>query len=366
MKFYYRHKTYNELFCIDINKGDKPLLNSIIRKLNETKSLDNEERNDDNIQQKNCFLLIYNCYWLDLLDVELFSLLNNNCSYIILYDNEYYKYYKKNTNILETLETVKIAQNEINEPTPNISPNENLNNEEIMLNIESVEIGEYEIIQKIGSNGFSSIFVAIKKEGIDKNVYMLKTLERENYFDNIKYIRNEIDILEELNKGKKCKYIPHLYATDRDKNEENNNNYIDIENQKKENLNKIRPYYVSDYFSKGNLYLYLTKFETIRKNNEIQEKHIKLLFKKIISCIQFCHNKNICLLDIKPSNFVFDEEFNPIFIDYGLSMKLNNISDIIKGSRGAEQYKCPEMRKKLGFIGEKADIFSLGALLRRE
>jgi len=68
-------------------------------------------------------------------------------------------------------------------------------------------------------------------------------------------------------------------------------------------------------------------------------------------------------LDIKPSNFVFDEEFNPIFIDYSLSMIVKNSSDIIKGSRGTKEYECPEMWGKSGFIGEKADIFSLGAFL---
>ena len=95
----------------------------------------------------------------------------------------------------------------------------------------------------------------------------------------------------------------------------------------------------------------------------MQEKHIKLLFKKIISCIQFCHNKHIYLLDIKPSNFVFDGEFNPIFINYSLSVKFDHKLDFTKGVKVDEKYKCPEMWGKSGFIGEKADIFSLGVLL---
>ena len=366
MKFYHRHKTYNELFCIDIERGDKALLQSIIRKMNEFRKIDSKEKeNEENIQLKNCFILIYNCYRLDLLDVDLFSLLNNNSSYIIIYDNENYKYYKKNAKISEILNTDEI---EINEPISNISPNEYLNNKEIMPNIESKEIGEYKIIQKIGSNGFSSTFAVIKKDGIDKKLYMLYTLEKDNYesenddSNNIIKFINGINILEELNAGTNCKYIPILYANNKYEYEGNNKNYIDIENQKKENLNKIRPYYVTDYFSRGNLFYYLKQFGVLRANNKIQEKHIKLLFKKIISCIQFCHNKNIYLLDIKPSNFVFDKEFNPIFIDYSLSMKLKNSSDIIVGARGAREYMFPEIYKS-GFKGEKADIFSLGALL---
>ena len=44
MKFYYRHKTYNELFCIDIKQGGKTLLKSIIRKFNEFKNKINNKK----------------------------------------------------------------------------------------------------------------------------------------------------------------------------------------------------------------------------------------------------------------------------------------------------------------------------------
>ena len=350
MKFYYRHKTYNELFLIDIERGDKALLQSIIRKFNEFRKIDSEvEENEENIQLKNCFILIYNCYWLDLLDVDLFSLLNNNSSYTIIYDNENYKYYKKINNISKILNADEI---DINEPISNISPSKNLNNKEIMSNIEPEEIGKYKIIKQIAShNIISSAFAVIKKDGTDKKLYMLYTPKKDIYKNkNIIKFKNGIDILAELNKGTKCKYIPILY--------DNNEYYINLENQKEENSNEILPYYVTDFYSRGNLIYYF-----MEKNNKISEKHIKLLFNKIISCIQFCHNKNICLLDIHPSNFAFDKEFNPIFTNYGFSIKFKNNSDIIKGVIGDKRYRCPEMYEKSEFIGIKADIFSLGVLL---
>ena len=96
MKFFHRHKTYLELFCIDIENGDKKLLKSIIKKLNMIKNNDdyNDENHEEkeNINQKPCFLLIYNCKWSDLLDINIYSIINSNSSYIIIYDEEKYSY----------------------------------------------------------------------------------------------------------------------------------------------------------------------------------------------------------------------------------------------------------------------------------
>ena len=95
MKYFHRHKTYCETFYIDIKNGDKNLLKSIIRKLNtsiikeEVKSEYDENENEENIiKQKACFILINNCNKLDLLDINIYSILNNDSSFIIIYDND--------------------------------------------------------------------------------------------------------------------------------------------------------------------------------------------------------------------------------------------------------------------------------------
>ena len=97
MKFFHRHKTYYELYCIDIKKGEKKLLKKLIRRIYETfiedeednKSNDdiNEEDKNDN-KQKNCFILIYNCNILDLFDIDIYSILKCNSSFIIIYNSK--------------------------------------------------------------------------------------------------------------------------------------------------------------------------------------------------------------------------------------------------------------------------------------
>jgi len=365
IKFYFRHKTYNELFCIDINRGDKTLLKSIIRKLNQFNyiNIEKEKENEENIQRKNCFLLIYNCEWKDLLDVNIFSLLNNNSSFIIIYESNHYE---RTDNISQI---VKYEGNELAEKSLNFSLNYPLipYSNIVIQNNKLKEIGEYKIFQKLSNSSFSSIYAVMKKSDPNKKIYILKTLKKGLLMDNnIKIFQNEINILEELNKEPKCKYIPELYTVGKYKypneenNKENNNDSFSFDINKSGSIESI-PYFVIDYYSKGNLYTYLEKLK-LGEKSLIKEKHIKLLFKKIILAIQFCHRKNICHLNINPSNIVFDDEFQPKIIDYILSEKVDD-SGVVEVPRGNIKYICPEMWEKNEFIGEKADIFSLGVLL---
>ena len=215
----------------------------------------------------------------------------------------------------------------------------------------ATQYGDYKILDQVSKGGFGLIYSA-KKEG-DKNAYILKILNEESInVNNIKSLQKEIDILVDLNKEPQSNYIPKLYAFDKE-NIKGNKDKIDIIN--------FRPYYVIDFFSKGNLFYYLEN-----QNCDLSEKYAKFLFKKIVKGIQFCHSRNICHLDIKPVNIVFDKNFNPIIIDFGLSDRIKNEKGqeiIYIGNKGTLQYKCPEMWAKSIYKGVESDIFSLGAVL---
>ena len=204
-----------------------------------------------------------------------------------------------------------------------------------------IKFGEYKTIWRIKEGGFGEVFLAEKEGEIKKKAYILKTfLNNDNNDINLKILKNEIKILKEINPNVEhpIPFIPAVYWPDKD-----------------ENINTTS-YYVIDYFSHGNLLDY------IENSNGFLERTAKMIFKKIVERIQFCHNKNICHLDIKPANIVFDNEFEPIIIDFGLSLKIND-DKIYEGETGTEQYECPEMWEKGKFTGVEADIFSLGALL---
>ena len=92
----------------------------------------------------------------------------------------------------------------------------------------------------------------------------------------------------------------------------------------------------------------------------LQEKHAKLIFKKILNGIQAIHNANIFHRDINPDTIIFDEFDNPKIYSFDLScLNANNLLDI----RGQEEFAPPEIYTNKPYNGFKYDIFSLGQLL---
>ena len=204
------------------------------------------------------------------------------------------------------------------------------------------EYGEYTILLQAGSGGLGQVYIATKKT--DNKAYILKIIKQKSDVKQINSLNREIKILKELN-------IPQLTYDD----------YIPILYDSQES--KTNPYFTIDFFSKKNLYEYLSN---PKHPNGLSEKYAKVIFKKIVKGIEYCHNKNICHLDIKPGNIMFDKNFIPKIIDFGLSRKyLDNNNNIIKfkGHCGSPNYQSPEMLEKNEFYGVESDIVSLGATL---
>ena len=207
------------------------------------------------------------------------------------------------------------------------------------------QFGSYKILREVGSGGFGQIYLAVKED--EQKAYILKALKENSMSENnIKSMQKEMNILAELNENSDCKYVPKLYYPDKE----------NIESSLKEG----RPFYVIDYISKGNLFYYL------HLQKGFLEKYAKVMFKKIIKGNQFCHDKNICHLDIKPDNVMLDKNFSPIIIDFGESEKIKNEKGeiiIYEEPRGTLQYKSPEILDESPYKGVDADIFSLGVVL---
>ena len=173
-------------------------------------------------------------------------------------------------------------------------------------------------------------------------------LIKRKYLDDF---NKEIDILDKLSGNK---YTPNIY--DFHKYDEKNVS-LDDPNKLISLKNKDRPYYVTDFFSKCSLSYYIKKMK-----NGFCERHAKIIFKKIIEGIKFCHDKKVCHLDIKPDNIVINKYFDPIIIDFGFSEEFNE-SIKIKEGKGTPHYVSPEMWERKEYDGVKSDIFSLGVVL---
>ena len=230
------------------------------------------------------------------------------------------------------------------------------------------QFDKYIVIQKFGKdkdNSFGILYLVEKEENGIKKAYVKKILKdnKESICSNRDLFDHEIDIINKLADFKDNIYTPVIYAYKKynisDNKSESNENNINNKEKIQIEANNIgeKPFYIIDYFSKGNLYYYT------RTGKLLEQKHSKFLFKKIVEGFRFIHSKNICHLDIKPENIVFDKNFKPIIIDFGFSEEINSDTKTFTGSRGSKQYKSPEMWENKGYNGIQSDIFSLGVVL---
>ena len=196
----------------------------------------------------------------------------------------------------------------------------------------------YFVHYRLGKGGFGKVYLV---HDIKTNeIYALKVL-----YKNISEItfKREVAILRLLGKND-SKYILKLH---------DEGNFIVNDSTK-------RNYILIDYASNGDLYHY------IKCSNGLGEEYAKILFKKILLGIQYCHKKNICHLDIKIANILLDDKYNPIINDFGLSraIKKEGIFIPYKGEHGTKYMMCPQMfEEKSSYYGIDADIFGLGVLL---
>ena len=216
--------------------------------------------------------------------------------------------------------------------------------EEPDLDKELVINEKYKILYRLGKGGFSKVYL-VQNIHDNKKYAMKVLLQKRNSEKNKNNFQKEINLLKDLYKLNNS-YILKLYDEGKFISEDQ------IE----------RLYFIVDYAEKGDLYYYL------KINNGLGEKFSKILFKKILEGIQFCHDNNICHFDIKVQNILLDEKFNPIINDFGSSKTIKNTdtNELMeyKGTRGTKRIMCPQMFEEgKTYNGIDADIFALGVLL---
>ena len=119
---------------------------------------------------------------------------------------------------------------------------------------------------------------------------------------------------------------------------------------------------IMEYINGGNL------FDFVKKRRKLSEKTAKFLFRQIILGIQHMHNKNIVHRDIKLENILIDLNNNIKICDFGISLILNSLSDILYDQCGTPMYMAPEIlltniKKNIGYYGPPVDIWSAGISL---
>ena len=205
---------------------------------------------------------------------------------------------------------------------------------------------------------------------------------RENFVGEVEgKLLDKYDVLKQLGKGgygkvyevknkktgeiRACKHLSKLNVKDLDKFRR------EIEIMKKmDHPNIIQIYEVFE--SERSLYIIMEEckggeifdriIEHIQNKQMYSEKDAANIFQQVMSCIQYCHNKNICHRDLKPENLLYlnpgSEKDNLIkVIDFGLSQAC----DRLKTKVGTAYYVSPEILN--GNYTHLCDIWSAGVIL---
>ncbi|OHS93707.1 CAMK family protein kinase [Tritrichomonas foetus] len=128
--------------------------------------------------------------------------------------------------------------------------------------------------------------------------------------------------------------------------------------------------YIYDYFETHNyLFIVLEYCENrslahyLKKNHgNISSSDKKSIMLQIAQALEYCHEKGIAHLDIKPSNIVVDNLGNPHLCDFGFSAFISNDTERYKYNKfaGSPCYQAPEIRNHQLYNPFSADMFSLG------
>lgn len=123
-------------------------------------------------------------------------------------------------------------------------------------------------------------------------------------------------------------------------------------------------------------------FDRIITNKYYNEEDGRMIFRQIMSALQYCHSNGVVHRDLKPENFIMISPKDPFtlkIIDFGLSRTFNTNERVLKelpsddGNRrwktravlktkaGTPFYIAPEVLT--GNYSEKCDVWSAGVIL---
>ena len=93
----------------------------------------------------------------------------------------------------------------------------------------------------------------------------------------------------------------------------------------------------------------------------VSSKLREYLCSQMMKCIHVLHNAGFAHLDIKPDNFIINDDFSLSLIDFGYSQEFNSQLNKVLGTKS---YLAPEFSYSLRDVSsEKADIYSMGITL---
>ncbi|KAI3814322.1 hypothetical protein L1987_19073 [Smallanthus sonchifolius] len=121
---------------------------------------------------------------------------------------------------------------------------------------------------------------------------------------------------------------------------------------------KTKIYLVMELAAGGEL------FTQLSRRGRMKEATARRFFQQIVSTLNFCHQNGVAHRDLKPQNLLLDENGNLKISDFGLSALPESQKDgLLHTACGTPAYTAPEIVRRKGYDGSKADAWSCGIML---
>ena len=197
---------------------------------------------------------------------------------------------------------------------------------------------KYEKGHSLGKGAYAEVIEVINK--INNVRYAMKVYKKEKLNDNAKKkcVYKEIEILKRLNHKNIAKLVEVIHTP-------------------KEIL------IVQELVNGISLRYYYNK--EIRNQKFIEERKDRILrkiFKQIFDAMNYVHKNHMAHRDIKLENILIDKNYEVKIIDFGFGM-FNPECKLQTFFCGTPNYMPPEIVMKKPYVGQKADLWSLGVLV---
>ncbi|KAL6584952.1 CBL-interacting serine/threonine-protein kinase 25 [Orobanche minor] len=197
----------------------------------------------------------------------------------------------------------------------------------------TVIFGKYEIGRLLGKGTFAKVYHArdLKtSESVAIKVLSIDQIKKEGLIEQIK---REISVMR-LVRHPNVVEIKEVMAT------------------------KQRIFFVMEYVRGGELFAKVER-------GKLKEEFARKYFQQLISAVDYCHSRGVYHRDLKPENLLLDEDGNLKVSDFGLSALSEQLRNdgLLHTQCGTPAYVAPEVLRKKGYDGAKADIWSCGVIL---
>ncbi|RCN50424.1 kinase domain protein [Ancylostoma caninum] len=195
--------------------------------------------------------------------------------------------------------------------------------------------GLYSIHDELGSGGFGKVKLATHL--LTGLKVAIKIIDKKAIGDDLPRVTTELDALRTLSHQNICR----LYQ------------FIDTEDK----FFIIMELPCFQYCSGGEMFDYIVKKE------RLEESEARHFFRQLVQAMAYVHSMGYAHRDLKPENLLLTEDLHLKVIDFGLCAKPTSLTRPLDTCCGSPAYAAPELIAGKAYLGNEADIWSMGVLL---